>query len=299
MEGASSLKLFTVNGAVAEVSSRLAVRERELHQLVGANLETMLGVRFLASEYSTGSVHGGRIDTLGIDESGAPVVLEYKRGVDAGVINQGLYYLSWLVDHKAEFEALVRGRLGPIEASQVLWSAPRLICIAAGFSRYDVHAVREHRRSIDLVSYRFLGSHHFALETVASVGRQSTPHRATALPEAGGKAQGRTAGGSLAELREAVGEVLSGLGDDVKRIDKQTYRAYRRTQHFACVCPPQETKLLVYLKANPKKVDLIPDFTRDVTERGHHGTGNLEVALRTERDLERAGDLFRLSYDVS
>jgi predicted transport protein len=290
------LKLFTVNGGVAEVSSRLAVRERELHQLVGANLETMLGVRFLASEYSTGPVHGGRIDTLGIDESGAPVVVEFKRGVDAGVINQGLYYLSWLVDHRAEFEALVRGRLGPTE---VLWSAPRLICVAAGFSRYDVHAVREHRRSIDLISYRFLGSDHFALETVASVGRQAAPARAAAAPDAGGEAQGRSAGGSLTELREAVGEVLSGLGDDVKRIEKQTYRAYRRTQHFACVCPPQETKLLVYLKANPKKIDLIPDFTRDVSGRGHHGTGNLEVALRTERDLERASDLFRLSYDVS
>lgn len=293
------MKLFTVNGGVAEVSSRLAVRERELHQLVGANLETMLGVRFLASEYSTGPVHGGRIDTLGIDESGAPVVVEYKRGIDAGVINQGLHYLSWLVDHKAEFEALVGGRLGRSEAGQVLWSAPRLICIAAGFSRYDVHAVREHRRSIDLVSYRFLGSEHFALDTVASVSRQSAPLRAGAVPGAAAEARGSTAAGSLAELREAVDEVLSGFGDDVKRIENQTYRAYRRTQHFACVCPPQETKLLVYLKANPKKVDLIPDFTRDVTERGHHGTGNLEVALRTERDLERAGDLFRLSYDVS
>lgn len=293
------MKLFTVNGGVAEVPSRLAVRERELHQLVERNLETMLGVRFLASEYSTGPLHGGRIDTLGIDESGAPVVVEYKRGVDAGVINQGLYYLSWLVDHKAEFEALVRRRLGGTQASQVLWSAPRLICIAAGFSRYDVHAVREHKRSIDLVRYRFLGSDYFALETVASVGRQATVPRTAAAPGADGSAQGRPVGGALTELREAVGEVLVGLGDDVTRIEKQTYSAFRRTRHFACVCPPQETKLLVYLKADPKNVDLIPDFTRDVTELGHHGTGDLEVALRTERDLERAGDLFRLSYEVS
>jgi len=178
--------------------------------------------------------------------------VEYKRGVDAGVINQGLYYLSWLVDHQAEFEALVGCRLGWTEASHVLWSAPRLICVAGGFSRYDVHAVREHRRSIDLISYRFLGSDHFALETVASVGRQAAPPRAAAVPDAGGEAQGRPGGGSLAELREAVGELLSGLRDDVKRIENQTYRAYRRTRHFACVCPPQETKLLVYLKANPK-----------------------------------------------
>ncbi|MFI9586746.1 hypothetical protein ACIHCQ_34060 [Streptomyces sp. NPDC052236] len=49
---------------------------------------------------------------------------------------------------------------------------PRLICVAGEFTRYDVHdvhAVREHRRSIDLVRYCFFGNDHFGLETVASV----------------------------------------------------------------------------------------------------------------------------------
>jgi predicted transport protein len=54
--------------------------------------------------------------------------------------------------------------------------------------------------------------------------------------------------------------------------------------------------VLVYLRADPKAVDLVPGFTRDVTGLGHHGTGDLEVQLRTERDLERAQGLFRLSY---
>ncbi|PZX35885.1 hypothetical protein K373_04247 [Streptomyces sp. DvalAA-21] len=33
-----------------------------------------------------------------------------------------------------------------------------------------------------------------------------------------------------------------------------------------------------------------------MTGLGHHGAGDLEVQLRTERELERAQDLFRLSY---
>lgn len=151
--------------------------------LVEANLEAMLGVRFLASEYSTGPVHGGRIDTLGIDENGAPVVIEFKRATDAGVINQGLFYLSWLVDHKAEFGHLVRDRLGASAAAQVLWSAPRLICVAGNFTRYDVHAIREHRRSIDLVRYRFFGEDHFGLESVASVAAQTLVPRARCVSE--------------------------------------------------------------------------------------------------------------------
>jgi predicted transport protein len=33
-----------------------------------------------------------------------------------------------------------------------------------------------------------------------------------------------------------------------------------------------------------------------VSGLGHHGTGDLEVQLRTPRDVERAQDLFRASY---
>lgn len=53
----------------------------------------------------------------------APVVVEYKRGTDAGVINQGLYYMAWLTNHKDAFRNLVRDRLGVTAASQILWSA--------------------------------------------------------------------------------------------------------------------------------------------------------------------------------
>jgi predicted transport protein len=221
--------------------------------------------------------------------------VEFKRGTDAGVIHQGLYYMAWLMDHKAEFRHLVRDRLGAAAAAQVLWSAPRLICVAGDFTRYDVHAVREHRRSIDLVRYRFFGEDLLGLETVASVtGRtpaaKRVRQRAAGLPPACGQS------GALAELAEGVDEVLLGLGDGVSWVQRKQYRAYQRLRNFACVCPPQMTKLLVYLKADPRDVDLVPGFTRDVTGLGHHGTGDLEVQLRTPRDVERAQELFRASY---
>ncbi|WP_367437980.1 DUF5655 domain-containing protein [Streptomyces celluloflavus] len=227
----------------------------------------------------------------------APAVgkIEYKRGTDAGVINQGLYYMSWLTAHRSTFDSLVRDRLGASAAAQVLWSAPRLICVAGDFTRYDAHAVREHRRSIDLVRYRFFGNDHIGLETVASVtgksavGRRAR-RRATVLPSP------RKQAGAMAQLAEAADEVLLGLGAGVTRVQRKQYAAYQRLRNFACVIPPQQTKVLIYLKADPKGVDLVPGFTRDVTGLGHHGTGDLEVQLRTERDLERAQDLFRLSY---
>lgn len=295
----SGLKLFHTKGGVTEVMPRLAEEEADVQDLIEAHMETMLGVRFLASEYSTGPVHGGRIDSLGIDENNAPVIVEYKRGTDAGVIHQGLFYMTWLMDHKDAFRHLVRDRLGAVAASQVLWSAPRLICVAGDFTRYDVHAVREHRRSIDLLRYRFFGNEHVGLETVAAVTGQTAVSRAARCRRGAEAPRVRREHGAMTELAAAVDDALLGLGDDITKVENRTYRAYQRLRNFACVCPPQKAKLLVYLKADPKEVDLVPGFTRDVTKLGHHGTGDLEVQLRTDRDLERAQDLFRLSYTVA
>ncbi|MEU6372149.1 DUF5655 domain-containing protein [Streptomyces sp. NPDC046909] len=289
------LRLFNVTSGVTEVVPRLAQVEADVQGLVEAHMDAVLGVTFLASEYVIDCIDGGRIDSLGLDENGAPVIVEYKRGTDAGVINQGLFYMAWLMSHKDAFRSLVRDRLGVTAASQILWSAPRLICVAGDFTRYDAHAVREHRRSIDLVRYRYFGSEHFGLETVASV----TGHSAQAKRvrrSAPGVQPVRQQGGAMAELAAEVDEVLVGLGAGVTRVQRKQYRAYQRLRNFACLIPPQQTKVLVYLKADPTAVDLVSGFTRDVTGLGRHGTGGLEVQLRTERDLERAQDLFRLSY---
>ncbi|WP_175412594.1 DUF5655 domain-containing protein [Streptomyces sp. TRM64462] len=292
----SGLKLFhTTKSGVIEVTPRLAQVEVDVQSLIEAHMETLLGVTFPASEYVIDCGDGGRIDFLGLDENGAPVVVEYKRGTAAGVINQGLYYMAWPTAHKDAFRNLVSDRLGASAAAQVLWSAPRLICVAGDFTRYDAYAVREHRCSIDLVRYRYFGNDHIGLETVASVAGHS-PATRRARWHAAGLPTARRQGGAMAELAVAVDEALLGLGDGVTRVRRKQYVAYQRLRNFACVCPPQQTKLLVYLKADPKKVDLVPGFTRDVTGLGHHGTGDLEVQLRTERDLERAQELFRASH---
>jgi predicted transport protein len=293
------LRLFTLcEGSAVEVVPQALEFERDLQGLVEAHMPALLGVRFLASEYSTGPVHGGRIDSLGIDENGAPVVVEYKRGRDPGVITQGLFYLAWLTDHRAEFEALVRDRLGVPAASQVLWSAPRLICVAEDFTRYDQHAVGEIRRCIDLVRYRFFGAGLLGLEpVVTATARDRSPGSGSG--RAGRMPKKQPADDAIGELRDALDDVLVSLGEDVRRIERKQYRPYRRLRNIACVGRGQRSEVLVYLRADPKKADLISGFTRDVTGLGHHGTGDLEVRLRTEKDLERAGDLLRLSYTAA
>lgn len=55
-------------------------------------------------------------------------------------------------------------------------------------------------------------------------------------------------------------------------------------------------QLQLYLKLNPDSVELIEDFSRDVRAIGHWGTGDLELSLRTQSDLEKAKALIERSY---
>ncbi|MFG2769845.1 hypothetical protein [Streptomyces sp. NPDC048350] len=99
----------------------------------------------------------------------------------------------------------------------------------------------------------------------------------------------------MTELTAVVEEVLRGLVEDVTKVARKQYDAYQGLRNFACVTGRQD-KLLVYLKAAPADVELVPGCTRDVTGLGHHGTEDLEVHLRSEEDVERALGLFRLSH---
>ena len=171
-------KLFKISsGVFKELSGSAEGLEKSLQNLFEANLLSLLGVHFLATEHSTGRVHGGRIDTLGIDENGCPVIIEYKRAVRENVVNQGLFYLDWFLDHRDEFKLLVMEQQGKDAARNIDWSAPRLICVASDYRRYDEHAIRQINRNIDLVRYRRIGDDLLALEQVTTVSATSSSAR--------------------------------------------------------------------------------------------------------------------------
>ncbi|MBI1179199.1 MAG: DUF91 domain-containing protein [Alphaproteobacteria bacterium] len=301
----SDLKLFQARGgALAELESSWAPLERAIQTRFENNLETLLGVRFLASEFAT--THGGRMDTLGIDENGSPVIIEYKRDRSENVINQGLFYLDWLVDHRGDFEILVRDRFGKEAAAQIEWSAPRLICIAADFTKYDTHAVKQMSRNIELVRYRKFGEDLLLLELLTAVS--AAPAQAVDPVTGAAKAHRyktvsesmADAGGDLANLYADLENFLMGLGDDLVKKTLRFYIAFRRIKNFACVEVKTSLGVVrVYLKIDPGTVTLEDGFTRDVRQVGHFGTGDLEVTLKSHDDLERAKPLILQSYEAS
>ncbi|MBO2547361.1 DUF5655 domain-containing protein [Shewanella algae] len=307
----SDIKLFKYYaGGVTELEGKAAVVERDLQQLIESNMEAFLGVRFLATEYNTGKTHRGRIDSLGLDENGCPVIIEYKRHTNENVINQGLFYLDWLLDHQAEFQLLVMKTLGNEAAESIEWEGTRLLCIAGDFTKYDEHAVQQINRNIELLRYKLFADDLLMLElvNVVAVSGQSVKSQigltgtdaAFAKPKSSSVMkthleQLELASVSLKQLYDGVIDYTASLGDDVHYKQLKLYGAFRRLKNFVCiiVLPKQDPKLQLLVRLDPKTVDMEEGFSRDVSEIGHWGTGDLELTIRTADDLEKAKPLIK------
>lgn len=304
----SEINLYKLQaGKAVELKSTSFDLEKRLQTLIENNLEQILGVRFLASEYYTGKVHAGRIDSLGIDENGNPVILEYKRSSNENVINQGLYYLDWLMDHQAEFEKLVIKNYGQQVAEIIDWSQPRVICIAADFTRYDAHAVQQMNREIQLIRYRLFEDDLLLFELVnsTSAGQNKTSAKTarisggTKLIKTGDKTYAEWLGDlspELLQLLASLEEYIFSLGDDIQKKELKLYSAFKRIKNFATVVL-QKNKLLLFLHLNPSAYPLLPENARDASQIGHWGTGDLELSLSTFEDLEKAKALIVDAYE--
>jgi predicted transport protein len=308
----SDIQLFRLQGTstVTELTGQAAPLEKSLQTLIEGQMEIFLGVRFLASEYATGKTHRGRIDSLGLDENGCPVIVEYKRHSTENVINQGLFYLDWLLDHQAEFRWLVMEKFGKETAQHIEWKGTRLLCIASDFTRYDQHAVQQIPRNIELIRYKLFGDDLLLLELVNAqsvadaTAAKPTPTDGAPVEQEVPKPQGKDK--SLAEqlalapseiraLYEQTASLLMSLGDDVQQKSLKLYTAFRRLKNFACVIV-YPNRLLITLKLDPSTVTFEEGFSRDVSQVGHWGTGDVELCLLGPLDLQRAQALLERSY---
>lgn len=310
----SDIKLFRLqSGHATELQGDASDLEKPLQSLIEANLDVLLGIRFLATEYSTGKTHGGRIDTLGLDENNCPVILEYKRSVGENVINQGLFYLDWLMDHQAEFKLRVMEKFDKAAADAIDWSAPRLVCIAADFTKYDGHAVQQINRNIELIRYRRFGDELLLFELAnASSAATSKAAAARAIKlakdpkEAGTE---RPVGPdkpyaevvqllppALTDLLASLEDYTLSLGDDVQRKELRLYVAFKRLKNFATLVP-QRARLLLYLHLDPAKVIQALPTAKDFSQKGHWGTGDVEISLATLADLEAAKPFIAEAYE--
>jgi len=274
--------------------------EKAVQTLVEGNLQELLGMHFLATEYCSAD-RTIRIDTLAVDSSGAPVIIEYKKTRDDNVITQVLSYLYWLKTQDSSFfERLVEKKLGREQAKAlpIDWKHPRVLCIAGQFSRNDINAVKVIPGvRIELYCYRYYDGDLFSLEpeipTEIKVSAPATPLAVEASRDE------VTAETLLAKASEETRQMFLDLHGRIMALDEniserttKSYLAYRITKNFAEI-HIQKKQLMLYLRplnyADPRGwVEQVPDSFGWVMNR--------RVYLRAPEDIDYVMELVEKSY---
>ena len=281
--------------------------EKDLQTLIERNLKSVFGCRFVATEFPTGVQHAGRIDTLALSEDNNPVIIEYKKVESSELVNQSLFYLAWIQDHRGDFEIAAQKSLG--NKVEVDWSDIRVICLAPNYKRYDLHAVQVMGANLELWTYRVFTNDSLHLEKVFQKSLTASP---SSSPSDKGLTAGQKAALSrktgiytveqhfkdkpdpIKELAQSVRDFLVDLDSAVEEVPKKYYIAYKISQNFVCM-EIHKAKVLLYVKLDPKTPDS-PKNARDVTNIGHFGTGNLELSVKNQSDLEIVKPLLEQAY---
>jgi predicted transport protein len=306
------MPLFEMSGSslVSVEQTNFSV-EKELQLLIEKNLPAVFNCRFVASEFSTGTLHAGRIDSLALSEDNNPVIIEYKKVESSELINQSLFYLHWIQDHKGDFEIAVQRTLG--NCVEVDWSDVRVICIAPNYKKYDLHAVQVMGANIELWKYRLFKNGSLYLEEVfqatkipASVqvngknpvmveaGKKAAQVRATATYTFEEHLEGKSE--EIQSLIHSVREYILGLDPAVEEVPKKFYVAYKISQNIVCM-EPQSKNIKIFVKLKTSDIVDPPNSYRDVTNIGHFGTGDAEFIISMESELDKIKPFIEQAYN--
>lgn len=303
------MALFKINGAaVKKITAKELDLEKNLQTLFENNLEELLNIVFLSHEYPTS--FGGRIDTLGIDKDGAPCIIEYKKNQNDNVINQGLSYLYWLLDHKADFEKICQNKKLGIEID---WDSPRVICVAESYNKFDLDTVNILPINIEIWRYRiydenilFLEPENFQKVRVSTANivrknkhnkeRQEIIQKNYSVDEHLEKA-----GEDIKSLFLKLREKIISLDTEIKEDPQKHYVAYKLSTNFADV-EVYRNQLKIFLNVRSGKLNDPDSIARDMETPkhvGHHGNGDYEVKLDSEVEMDKVFSLIKQSYDLN
>ncbi|MEF3691456.1 MAG: DUF5655 domain-containing protein [Candidatus Moraniibacteriota bacterium] len=288
---------LTTNSSAKQLKKKDFRNEKELQTFIEENMESLFGVRFVASEFTTSKQHGGRIDSLGLDENNSPVIIEYKWGEKDNIINQGLFYLDWLVDHTGDFQLLVQNKLG--KNIDVNFGSPRVLLVAQTFSKYDQYAINRMAENIELWGYSNYESNVFELRLIASSQAKTTTSTAKQISKV--NYDEYSVADHLKNKSEQIKELFSALQEKIFALDselkieenpRKLYIAYKVGRGFAEV-KIQQNDIKIWIAEG---IDDPKGMIRDVSNIGHHGIGNSEITLKSFDELDYVIGLIEQSY---
>lgn len=280
------------SGKAKRINTKNFKNELELHQLIDRNLEELFEIRYIKDEHVT-EKHG-RIETLALDNSNRPVVIEYKKTMEKGQLAQANRYRMWIKQHPGDFERLVRKNLKTED--EIDFSNPRIICFAQDYNIDDKCLAFELKA--ELWKYQY-----YENDTLVIVREEEPELLIKTKPKSINVGKSPTIRKEIKEIKTAktVEEHLSSTTEEVKKIfnefdeklfdisseiEKYTTKAsilYKTSVNFLEL-QIQRNRLRLLLRTKDNKMNDPKHLTEEIPKS--YGWGNLNrVVFIDTKDL--------------
>lgn len=269
--------------------------EREIQELFEANLAEVMGLKFVRSEFS---IKNKRIDTLAYDEQAkAFIIIEYKRDKNVSVVDQGFTYLGLMLENRADFVLEHQVQLNSnLKITDIDWTQTRVAFVSPSFTDNQVQATNFKDIAIELWEVKRYTNGTVAITpikksksatSIKPLTQQNTELKAIADEIKVYTEEDHRNGTSeeIYELYEQFRDAIQNLAGDIEIKPQKFYVAFKKDGNVACL-EMQKKKMKIYIGAKAGTLDDPKGIAKDVSNIGHYGTGDYEVQVDSDKDLE-------------
>jgi predicted transport protein len=282
--------------------------ENEVRVTVEANLGLLFGLQLVRSQFPLG---GLRIDTLGYDKDAqAFVIIEYKKGSNYSVVDQGMSYLGLMLNNKAEFILEYNERCdGSLRRNDVDWSQSRVIFISPSFTTFQLEAINFKDLPIELWEVKRYANNTIrfdqhrppsATAAIKTVSKKSEVVEAISREVKTYTEEGhlKVAEPNIADLYNRYKELVLAISPELLIKPMKKYIAFRSKTNITDVVVLKKS-LKIFINLPKGRLDDPKKLSRDVSEVGHWGNGDYQIQIGTDDELEYIISLVRQSHRVN
>jgi predicted transport protein len=301
------MKLFSlINDKVKTVSSKDFRLEKDIQNLIEKNLKEFFNLQLVKSEFS---IKNFRIDTLCFDEENKSfVIVEYKRGSNYSVIDQGYTYMSILINNKSDFILEYNEICGKaLKRDEIDWEQSKVIFISPQFTDYQKQSINFRDVPFELWEIKWYENDLFGFvqhkntsnESISSISKDNNDVVSIVSREV--KVYSEEYHLTTKNLKDDIKEIYFNLKErilnigEVNIIPRKLYICFSRKTNFVDVeIRNKDVKIYINLKIG--ELDDPKNITKDVSNQGHWGNGDYEIRLYPDTDLDYVMFLINQSY---
>ena len=278
--------------------------ERELQHLCEQNLELLLNLEFIATEFTVANF---RIDTLAYDkEAKAFVIIEYKNKKISSVIDQGYSYLSVMLEHKADFVLEYSKKVGHVHSvSDINWAQSKVIFVSPHFTQYQMGAINFKDLPIELWKIKKFKNETLSFEQVTAVNTAAKIVEVAPIQSSQNEKIMKEikiyseddlvsiSSDDIQELYATLKEFILNENEEIQVKATKLYIGFYKNRSPLVSVKIYKNSLVLWLNEKYSNITDPNNIVKDVTNIGHHGVGDCQIQITDDSNIGYIQDLIR------